>query len=72
MAHAEKIKSDAKHVEEELNLMGEHLHAQRVARLRKGYASAIATMKTLHRDNMELRNRLGLPNSTPHNSEADQ
>lgn len=58
MAHADKVKSDAKHVEGELRATGEHEHANRIQRLRRGYSAAIATLKTLHADNMRLREKL--------------
>jgi len=61
MSRTERTIAEVKHVEDELRGIGENIHADRVARLRRGYAQAISTLKTLHKDNMELRKRLGLP-----------
>lgn len=58
---ADKVKREAQEVESRLRAAGWHMDAETVARLRKGYAAARATAKVLHRDNMDLRNRLGLP-----------
>jgi hypothetical protein len=61
MGRSDKVISDAKHVESELKSIGEHSHAQRIARLRKGYSTALSTLRTIHRDNMKLRQKLGMP-----------
>jgi hypothetical protein len=62
-ARVKRICGSAKGLEDRLNAIGLHLDAQRVSRLRRGYITATNTLKTLHRDNMELRNKLELANA---------
>ena len=61
MARTQRKIDEAKAVESLLCEIGEHEAARRVAAVRKGYLTAIKTLRTLHRDNMELRQELGLP-----------
>ena len=52
---------EAKEVEDTLRGEGRHMEADRIKRLRLSGSGIQGTLKTLHRDNMELRKRLGLP-----------
>ena len=53
--------ADAMALEHRLIEEGRHMDAQIVSRLRRGALSVRGTLKILHRDNMELRQRLGMP-----------
>ncbi|MFB9149565.1 hypothetical protein [Roseovarius ramblicola] len=57
----EKVKIAARRVESRLKAEGRHFEAEAVARIRRGYAAAQGTAIVLHRDNMDLRQMLGLP-----------
>lgn len=61
MSRVERRMNDARKLEAELRLEGRHFEADIVQGLRKSLATATATLKVLHRDNMALRQRLGLP-----------
>lgn len=69
---SERIKREAMHVESELRAIGENSMADKVQRLRKSHAVATATLRTLHRDNMELRKQLGLPSFLDAAKEAQE
>jgi len=58
---ADKKAQEAKSLEGRLIQEGRHMDAQVIARIRKAAASASATCKMLHDDNMALRQQLGLP-----------
>lgn len=58
---SDRVKREAKEVEDELKRLGFGAKAQSIARLRRGYAAAINTLSALHADNMELRKQLSLP-----------
>lgn len=61
MKRSERARHEAKQVEQELRKSGLHRMANVVLNIRRSQESAVATLKVLHRDNMELRKRLGLP-----------
>ncbi len=50
--------SEAKDLEDRLNDEGRHLDAQIVKRLRLAAISSNGTLKVIHRDNRELREKL--------------
>ncbi|MCE6958310.1 hypothetical protein LAZ40_04470 [Cereibacter sphaeroides] len=58
---SEKHSEAARQVEEALRREGRHFEADAIGRLRRSLSAALGTMGVLHRDNMELRQRLGLP-----------
>lgn len=60
-SRSEQNRQRAKDLEDRLKNEGRFADAQIVAKVRKTASSAIGTCKLLHRDNMELRQKLGLP-----------
>lgn len=58
---SDRVRAEAQHVERELRAIGENNLADKVMRLRHSHIVATNTLRTLHRDNMELRQRLGMP-----------
>lgn len=57
----EKRKADARAVEDRTRAEGRHMDADVIRRLRVSASAAQGTLKTIHRDNMALRQQLGLP-----------
>lgn len=51
----------AKDLEAKLMTEGRHMDAEVIRGLRISARSAHTTLKVIHRDNMELRQKLGLP-----------
>jgi len=47
-ARSDKVVAEAKEVEDALRAAGQHEHANRIARLRKGYSVAVTTAKSLY------------------------
>ncbi len=60
MGNGEKCRDEAKALEQRLIAEGRNRDAQIVMRLRKVAAGTSGTLKTVHKDNMELRRQLAL------------
>lgn len=64
-SHMEIIIQEAKEVEQTLKDEGRHHEAQCIMRLRRSAQTARSTLKTLHRDNMELRDKIDAKDQLP-------
>lgn len=58
MSRPERRMAEAKKLEDRLKSRGEHMHAQTVKDLRLSLSAARSTLSALHRENMELREKL--------------